>query len=325
MSTRVICAAALLAAGSALANPTGPTVVAGSATVTSSGNTLTVTNSSGAVINWQGFSIGAGETTNFQQPSSASTVLNRVTGAGASDIHGALTSNGKVFLVNPNGVLFGPGAQVNVGGLVATSLNITDADFLAGNYRFVNGGNAGPVTSRGTIVTAPGGSIALFAPVMTLGGSISAGSNLTLAVANQVTIAPSGTLTFIEGSGLMTIETGLILNTEPGGLITIAGGGALPPEAALELDPFVIVPTIPEVSPIVAGGGSITLSSAAGSNVSTAGLSGSLSMNSSVAVPAGTIQIMTAAEPVAATITAVSTQAPAASVSLNLLKREVSF
>src|SRR5262245_48223425 len=117
----VAAVAVLALAQVAFANPNGPTVVSGTATIVPSGNTLTVTNSSGAIINWAGFNISAGETTRFQQPAASSTVLNRVTAGGASDIRGALESNGRVFLVNPNGVLFGPTAQVNVAGLVASS------------------------------------------------------------------------------------------------------------------------------------------------------------------------------------------------------------
>ncbi|MDP3715662.1 MAG: filamentous hemagglutinin N-terminal domain-containing protein, partial [Burkholderiales bacterium] len=93
----------LACAGAALANPTAPHVAAGSASFQTSGGTLTVTNAPGTIINWQSFSIGAGELTRFQQQSALSAVLNRVTGTDPSSILGALTSNGRVFLVNPHG------------------------------------------------------------------------------------------------------------------------------------------------------------------------------------------------------------------------------
>ena len=91
-----------------------PTVVNGSATFNQAGNTLTVTNSHGAIINWQQFSIGAGQTTHFQQSSSASTVLNRVLGGNVSAIYGTLSSNGQVWLVNPAGIMVGAGGVVDV-------------------------------------------------------------------------------------------------------------------------------------------------------------------------------------------------------------------
>jgi filamentous hemagglutinin family protein len=97
-------------------------VVAGSATFQSNANALTVTNANGAVINWKGFSIGQGEITRFIQPNAASQVLNRVTGGNPSLILGALQSNGRVFLINQNGIAFGPNARVDVGGLVVSSL-----------------------------------------------------------------------------------------------------------------------------------------------------------------------------------------------------------
>ena len=75
-----------------------------------------------------------------------------------------MTANGQVFLVNPSGVLFGRTAQVDVGGLVATSLNISDSNFLAGRYTFASSGAAGPVINEGTLRATDGGYIALLAP-----------------------------------------------------------------------------------------------------------------------------------------------------------------
>src|SRR4029079_5033606 len=129
-------AAAGCAVHLAYANPTGPVVVNGQAAFSTKGGLLSITNSPGAIINWQQFSIGAGETTRFVQPSAASAVLNRVVGADPSRILVALQSNGRVFLINPNGILFGPGAQVDVAGLVASSLALSNADFIAGRMSF---------------------------------------------------------------------------------------------------------------------------------------------------------------------------------------------
>ena len=93
----------LLAAGPVSAQ-TSPTVVNGQATFDRSGNVYTITNTPGAIIQWQGFSVGAGEITRFLQQSASSAVLNRITGQEPSQILGALESNGRVFLINPNGV-----------------------------------------------------------------------------------------------------------------------------------------------------------------------------------------------------------------------------
>ena len=98
---------------------------------TTAGNLLTVTNTPNAIINWGSFSIGANEITKFVQQSASSAVLNRVVGQDPSAILGALQSNGRVFLINPNGIVFGAGSQINVGGLVASTMNLSNEDFLA--------------------------------------------------------------------------------------------------------------------------------------------------------------------------------------------------
>jgi len=122
---------------SALATlPSGHKVVNGSAAVNTFSNGMQVINSPGAIIHWDSFSLGAGKTVRFDQLTANSAVLNRVTGGRASEIFGTLQSNGRVFLINPNGILFGRGARVDTAGLVASTLDISDEDFLAGTYRF---------------------------------------------------------------------------------------------------------------------------------------------------------------------------------------------
>lgn len=150
--------------GSALANPLGPQVVNGQASFSQQGNTLSVTNTPGAVINWQAFSIGSGEVTRFIQQSASSSVLNRVVGQDPSQILGALQSNGRVFLINPNGILFGAGAQINVNGLIASTLDISNEDFLNGKMRFKTAGTVGNLKNEGTITTPDGGHVYLIAP-----------------------------------------------------------------------------------------------------------------------------------------------------------------
>ena len=181
--------AGLLAGAVAHANPTDPTVVHGSAQFARPGaNALDVTTSPNAIIHWQGFSIGAGETTRFIQPSASSAVLNRVTGADPSAILGQLLSNGRVFLVNPHGIVFGEGAVVDTAGLVASTLGIADADFLAGRYRFDAAPGAGNVVNRGRIEAGAGG-VFLLAPSVENSGVVrTAGGDLVLAAGRRITL-----------------------------------------------------------------------------------------------------------------------------------------
>ena len=116
--------------------PSGATVVNGSATINTFRDGVQVINSPGAIINWDSFSVGAGQTARFDQLTANSAVLNRVTGGRSSEIFGTLQSNGRVFLINPNGILFGNGSRVDTAGLVASTLDISNEDFLAGQYRF---------------------------------------------------------------------------------------------------------------------------------------------------------------------------------------------
>ena len=127
--------AACFSSAPVLSNPVNPTVVNGNASFNQSGNVLTVTNSNGAIINWNRFSIAAGETTQFVQPSVSSSVLNRVL-SDPSTIYGTLNSNGQVFLVNPSGIIVGSGGRIDAGGIVLSTGNISNPDFLGGNLRF---------------------------------------------------------------------------------------------------------------------------------------------------------------------------------------------
>ena len=155
-------AAGLAVPSLAMAGPSGGQVVGGHAEIsTPNGNTTTIDQSThSAVINWQTFSIGGEEYVVFNQPSSSSVALNRVLGGAPSEIFGHLLANGRVFLVNPSGVLFAPGAELDVGGLVATTMNITDTDFMAGRYVFTEGGD-GEVVNAGSIHSADGGFVVL--------------------------------------------------------------------------------------------------------------------------------------------------------------------
>jgi len=148
------------------ANPENPQVVSGSATFNQSQSTLTVNQiSDKAIINWQSFSINSNEATHFNQPSTSAIALNRVTGNDPSKIFGTLTANGQIVLLNQNGIWFGPGSVVNVAGLLATTANINDNDFLIGYYKFVQNPNKNfGILNEGTITVANQGLVALVAP-----------------------------------------------------------------------------------------------------------------------------------------------------------------
>ena len=188
LTTAVLCTLA----GHVAANPTGMQVVAGQVSTVASGNQLLITNSPGAILNWQSFSIMPGELTRFIQQSASSTVLNRITGQNPSQILGALQSNGKVFLINPNGIVFGAGSRVDVNGLVASSLDLSDANFLAGNLKFSSTHAPGNVSNYGGITTPSGGQVYLIAPNLTNNGIItSPGGDVMLAAGHSVDLADS--------------------------------------------------------------------------------------------------------------------------------------
>jgi filamentous hemagglutinin family protein len=202
--------------------PVDGTVVAGSATITREAASMTIHQSSPNVaLNWQSFNIGSGQRVDFVQPDSSSVALNRVLGADPSSILGSLNANGKVFLVNPNGIVFGQGASVNVGGLVASTLDINDADFMAGKYRFT--GNGGTVRNEGSI-NADGGHVAL------LGATV---SNQGLIVARLGTVAlVAGTTVTLDVAGdnliKVSVDQGAVSAlVENGGMIQADGGQVL--------------------------------------------------------------------------------------------------
>ena len=115
--------------------------------------TLTIKASDKTIINYQKFDIEKGEHVRFVQPSSRASVLNRITGENPSKIFGKLSANGRVFLVNPNGVYFGPNAIVNTGSFLASTLNIRDEDFLNDSFRFYvePGSEKAAIVNEGTI------------------------------------------------------------------------------------------------------------------------------------------------------------------------------
>ena len=188
----VLAAAVVASLGtSAHAAPAGGSVSAGSGSIATQGSATMVTQSSqNLAINWNSFGIAQGESVTFVQPNASAIALNRVLGSDASQIYGRLSANGRVFLLNPNGILFGKTAQVSVGGLVATTLGLSDADFLAGKRTFAGGGGA--VVNQGEM-TAPAGYIAFLGARASNQGSVQAQlGTVVLAAGRQVTLDFAG-------------------------------------------------------------------------------------------------------------------------------------
>ncbi|WP_157776188.1 two-partner secretion domain-containing protein [Gloeomargarita lithophora] len=196
-----------------------------------------------AVINWNGFSIGAPEWVNFQQPSSTSATLNRVTGNTPSSIAGKLTANGQIFLINPNGIMFLPTARVDVAGLVASTLNIQDSDFMRGVLRFEQMPGKAPasVVNQGLITVKEAGFAALVAPAVQNSGVISArlgkvvlasGTTVSLDFYGDgllsVTVDPNlaGQITDIYGNKLNSLIDNQGNITAPGGIVTLTAQAA---------------------------------------------------------------------------------------------------
>src|SRR3954451_8143808 len=167
-----------LSAASVFAGPEGASVVNGQVNVQGQGTADVTVNqfSDKAIVNWHTFNIGAGERTQFVQPNSSSVILNRVTGGlGPSEILGRLDANGKVFVVNRDGFIFGAGAVVNTAGFLATTSDIKNDDFMAGRYNFsIPGRPDASIVNMGTITATSGGFAGLVAPGVRNSGTITA-------------------------------------------------------------------------------------------------------------------------------------------------------
>ncbi len=165
-----------LGASNVMANPQDGSVVSGSATISGNGTKLDIRQSSDkAVIDWRNFNIAPNEHTQFHQPSASSFTLNRVTTGDASKIEGMLTANGRIGIINPNGVFFTQGAQVDVGGLIASTADIDNQAFMNGQLEFSKPGNAqGQIINDGSITAREAGLVGLVAPRVENNGVINA-------------------------------------------------------------------------------------------------------------------------------------------------------
>ncbi len=239
LATALTGAAILATLPVGLANPKGGQVTAGSATISNSSPIQLdiVQSTNRAAIDWQSFDIAVGERTRFQQPSAAAMTLNRVRAADPSTIAGHLSANGSLVLINPNGIVFSKGSQVNVNSIIATPSDITNANFMAGNMRFDRPSpnpNAS-IVNAGTITVAQKGLAALVAPSVVNSGVIQARLGKVI-LAGAETFAldfyGDGLISFDVGSKVKSVPLGvdgkkvtsLVTNT---GIIDAAGGTVL--------------------------------------------------------------------------------------------------
>ena len=210
------------------AMPTSGQVTDGKGSITQNGSNMTITQSTDKMaVNWQSFGIAKGESVRFNQPSVNSVALNKVIGNDPSNIYGQLSANGKVFLVNQNGIYFSPTAQVDVGGLVASTLNINNSDFMNGKYAFSKTGNGtAGIVNQGNIRTADGGYVALLGDqvinegvIIANKGSVAlgAGSSMTLDFAGDglinLNVNQGAVNALAENKNLVQADGGLVVMT----------------------------------------------------------------------------------------------------------------
>ena len=260
---------------SSFANPVLGNIASGQVSIQQGSNTTTINQSSSqAIINWQSFNIGANQATRFQQPAGGVT-LNRINPTqGPSSILGMLSATGQIILINPAGIYFGSSAVVNVGGLIATTANITDANFLSHNYQFLNAG-PGSIVNAGQLIAADHGLIALVGSNVTNNGLIKADlGHVILASGSAFTINFAGNdlINFSVGG-----TAGRVTNT--GSLI--ANGGEIMISAAAAqnvLDNVIDMRGIAEAKSVYQQNGEIIISGSPGSG--TVNVSGKLNASS---------------------------------------------
>ncbi|HEY6643740.1 filamentous hemagglutinin N-terminal domain-containing protein, partial [Povalibacter sp.] len=225
--------AALTFAAAAHAGPQNGVVTNGAATISTPAANLTqidqTTNS--VSIDWQSFDVGANEGVHFNQPSASSVALNRILTQDPSQILGNISANGRVFLLNPNGIIFGSSARVNVGSLVASSLDLTDADAAAGRYSLATAAErSGAIVNDGVITAVSGGSITLLGGSVLNNGLILADYgtvNLGAGRAATLSFDSDGLMRFQIDAGLLTDTNGVSAAVHNSGEISAAGGQVL--------------------------------------------------------------------------------------------------
>ncbi|HET7359255.1 MAG TPA: GLUG motif-containing protein, partial [Rhodanobacteraceae bacterium] len=208
--------------------PTGGTITAGRGHIDYGDHTATITQSSERLsLNWLTFDIGAQDTVDFLQPDASAIAVNRIADPDGSVILGHLDANGQVFLINPNGVLFGEGAQVNVGGLVASTLDVDDASLGSGTLRFTGDGS-GRIVNQGAITAADGGYIALLGNTVSNQGALNAHlGSVALGAGSTVTLHLDGDALVgmqVDASTVQTLAENRQLIVADGGQVLMSAG-----------------------------------------------------------------------------------------------------
>ena len=226
----------LCSAGALAELPTGGQVTAGSGQINtpSNGHMVINQNSNKMVIDWTSYSIGNGNSVQYIQPSADAIALNRVLGGDPSIIRGTISANGRVVLLNPNGILFGPTSKVEVASLLASTLNMSNEDFMAGNFN-LTGNSTNSVINQGSIKAADGGFVALIAAkienvgdIRVRGGEVLMGSGskvrLDLGGPAKIEVDEAVIDGYIRNGGLIRAEGGSVVMTvkTAGELATLA-------------------------------------------------------------------------------------------------------
>jgi len=225
-----------------VAKPVGLEIQSGKATCSSShSNTFQINNSHNAILHWEDFSIAQGEKVQFIQPSSQSTVLNRVTGSNASQLLGVLKSNGTVFLINPNGVYIGGSAHIQTAGFLASTADITNEHFLKGEEMLFSSPGSGEVINQGHI-ECPRGDIFLIAKTVRNEGVLSA-DHVGLASSQEVLIRPEGNHRVVVR---LDMEEGQVENSGTIQALAVELKTTSPYEKAIQQDGYIEVLSVKE-------------------------------------------------------------------------------
>src|SRR4030042_3043820 len=273
----------------------GGNVTGGGASIsTPDASTMNITQTTNrAIINWQGFSIDVNELVKFIQPGSSAVALNRVVGVDPSSILGQLVANGNIFLVNPNGIVFGPNAKVDVAGLLATTLNISDSDFMSDNYSFFQDQEKALsyIINEGKIVINDNGFAVLVAPLVSNEGLIIANlGQVKIGAAEQFTVN-------FDGEGLINFVISNSSGQTPGTVL-------IPTSQITDIIKEVVNTTqIIEAGQVGEEDGVVKLVGASGTAINTGTIqadgaagknAGSIEINSTQATVVGTGSLITA-------------------------------
>ena len=200
--------------------PSGGNISAGSGSISSQGNQMLINQASDKLaINWSSYNIGANASVTYQQPSRQSVALNRVFSADPSQLYGRLNANGSVILINPNGIVVGPGANINVGAMILSTLNLSDSDFLSNNYHFTTPSADSlstltpKILTQGNINTSAGGYVHLIGHNIRNQGTISApGGTVGLLAGDTVTLNLSSNSGLIPASLSAAANADAVIN-----------------------------------------------------------------------------------------------------------------